>query len=88
MQSLEKRIVALETRTGKQEPFTIIRTFLVPGQIKREIERLTDARGSAWHRLPGESEQGLIDRASFQCARNAGGVAWLSATDGIIMRAR
>jgi len=79
MQALEKRIVSLELKTSEQELFTIIRTFVVPGQIKREIERLTDARGAVWHRLPGESEQGLIDRASFECARNANGVSLLSA---------
>lgn len=88
MQALERRIAALELRTSEQEPFTIIRTFVVPGQIRREIERLADARGAVWHRLPGESEEGLIERANLGCARNAGGVALLSADGDVMIQAR
>jgi len=79
MQALEKRIAALEMKTSEQEPFTITRTFVAPGQIRREIERLTDTMGTVWHRLPSESEQGFIERISLECERNAGVVALLNA---------
>jgi hypothetical protein len=47
---------------------------LQPGP-QTELECLRDSNGTEWKREPGESEQGFIDRASLECARNAGGVA-------------
>ena len=82
MQALEKRIAMLELKTREQEPFTIIRMFVVPSQIRREIERLTDGRGAVWHRLPVESEEGLTERASLGGASNTSGVALLKAAGG------
>ena len=78
MQSLEKRITALEAQTAQAEPLTIIRRLVAPGKPQKELECLRDSNGNEWRREPGESEQGLIDRAILECARHAGGVASLS----------
>jgi hypothetical protein len=83
MQALEKRIAALELKRSKLVPLTIVRTFVVPGQDRCEIEHLSDTKGTVWHRLPGESEQGMFDRASLECYRNAGGTASLTATGAV-----
>lgn len=77
MQSLEKRIAALEVQTAPAEPLTIIRRLVAPGKPQTELECLRDSSCTEWRREPGESEQGLIARASLQCARNASGVASL-----------
>lgn len=79
MQSLEKRIAALEVQTEPPEPLTIIRRFVTPGQPLTELQGLRDDKGSEWLRQPGESEQGLIDRASLDCVHNQWGVALLFA---------
>ena len=78
MQSLEKRITALEVQTAPVEPLTIIRRVAAPGKPQTELECLRDSNGTEWRREPGEPEQGFIDRASLECARHAGGVASLS----------
>lgn len=78
MQSLEKRIAALEVQTAQAELLTIIRRLVAPGKPQTELECLRDSNGTEWRRKPGESEQGFIDRASLECARHAGGVASLS----------
>ena len=78
MQSLEKRIAALEVQTATAEPLTIIRRLAARGKPQTELECLRDSNGDEWRREPGESEQGFIDRAGLECARNAGGVASLS----------
>jgi hypothetical protein len=79
MQSLEKRIAALEVQAKPPEPLTIIRRFVSPGQPLTELQGLRDDKGSEWLRQPGESEQGLIDRASLDCVHNQWGVALLFA---------
>jgi hypothetical protein len=79
MPSLETRIAALEVENTPAEPLTIIRSFVSPGQPPTELQGLRDSKGTEWRRAPGESEQGLIDRASHECARNANGVSLLSA---------
>ncbi len=79
MQSLEKRIAALEVQAEPPEPLTIIRRFVTPGQPLTELQGLRDDKGSEWLRQPGESEQGLIDRASLDCVHNQWGVALLFA---------
>jgi hypothetical protein len=78
MRSLEKRIAALEVQAKPPEPLTIIRRLVAPGKPQTELECLRESRGIEWRREPGESEQGLIDRASLHCVRNAGGVASLT----------
>lgn len=79
MQNLEKRIAALELQTTPPEPLTIIRRFVTPGQALPELQGLRDDKGGEWRRQPGESEQGLIDRASLDCDHNQWGVALLFA---------
>ena len=79
MPSLETRIAALEVENTPAEPLSIIRRFVTPGQPPTELQGLRDSKGTEWRRAPGESEQGLIDRVSRECARNANGVSLLSA---------
>ena len=79
MQNLEKRIAAMEARSGPVDNMTIIRRFVSPGHIDAEIHRLRDDDGKAWMRQPGETEQELIDRASLEVKRNAWGIASLMA---------
>jgi hypothetical protein len=64
-------------QTAPAEPLTIIRCFVSPGQPLTELQGLQDNKGNEWLRLPGETEQGLIDRASLECERNAVGIALL-----------
>ena len=78
MQSLEKRIAALEVQTAPAEPLTIIRRLVAPGKPQTGLECLRDSNGTEWRLEPGEAEQGFIDRASLECARNAGGVTSLA----------
>jgi hypothetical protein len=77
MPSLENRIAALEVETSHAETLTIIRRFVSPGQPLSELRGLQDNDGNEWLRLPGETEQGLIDRASLQAWRNPWGVTCL-----------
>jgi hypothetical protein len=77
MPSLETRIAALEVENTPTEPLTIIRRFVTPGQPLAELQGLQDNKGNEWLRQPGESEQGLIDRASHQAWRSPWGVARL-----------
>ena len=79
MQNLEKRIAALEVQIAPVEPLTIIRRVVAPGKPQTEIECLRDVNGNEWKRQQGESEQGLIDRASLDCVHNQWGVALLFA---------
>lgn len=81
MQSLERRIAELEKAysTG-EEPMTIIIQWLTPGNLKEEIRELRDSKGGQqWKREPGETEQGLIDRATHEVTRNGPGCALLMA---------
>ncbi len=77
MPSLETRIAALEVETSLSEPLTIIRRFVSPGQLMPELQGLQDNKGNEWLRLPGETEQALIDRASIEAWRNPSGVTCL-----------
>ena len=78
MQSLEKRIAALEVQTAPAEPLTIIRRLVAPGKPQTELECLRDSSGTEWRREPGESEQGFIDRASHQAWRSPWGIICLA----------
>lgn len=80
MQNLEKRIAALEAANPTAADFTIIRRIVSPGQLDAEIYRLRDDDGNEWKRQTGETEQALIDRASFEVRRNSWGVASLHGT--------
>lgn len=81
MQSLEKRIAALEVISAPADDMTIIRRFVSPGHLDAEIQRLRDDDGRLWTRQPGETEQALIDRASLEVKRTPWGVASLTADD-------
>jgi hypothetical protein len=78
MPNLETRIAALEVDTSPAEPLTIIRRFVRPGQALQELQRLHDYRGNEWLRLPGETEQALIDRATLEAWRSPWGVICLA----------
>ena len=78
MQSLEKRITALEVQTATAEPLTIIRRLVAPGKPQTELECLRDSNGTEWRREQGEPEQGFIDRASHQAWRSPWGVICLA----------
>lgn len=78
MQAIEKRIAALEQASPPADGMVIMRRFVSPGRLDAEIHRLTDDDGKCWDRQPGESEQGLIDRASREVKRNEWGFAGLS----------
>ena len=81
MQNLEKRIAAMEAKSGPVDNMTIIRRFVSPGHLDAEIHRLRDDDGKAWMRQPGETEQQLIDRASLEVKRTPWGIASLTADD-------
>ena len=81
MQSLEKRIAALETTSAPADDMTIIRRFVSPGHLDAEIHRLRDDDGKAWMRRPGETKQQLIDRASLEVKSTPWGIASLTADD-------
>ena len=79
MQSLEKRIAALEQANSIGERVTtfIIR-FLSPENLDEEIQELQDSKGlQHWKRQPGETEQALIDRATHEVTRNGAGCTML-----------
>lgn len=77
MQTIEKRIAALEQASPPAEGMTIIRRFVSPGHLDAEIHRLRGDDGELWERLPGETEQAFIDRASGEVKRNPWGTAGL-----------
>ena len=81
MQSLEKRITALETTSAPADDMTIIRRVVSPGHLDAEIHRLRDDDGKLWTRQPDETEQELVDRATFEVKRTPLGVASLIAND-------
>lgn len=84
MATLEKRIAALETAgaVGAQ-PITNIVQFIKPGQLDAEIQALHTKEGQSWTRLEGETQQGLIDRATHEVERTAWGTALLFDGDGV-----
>jgi hypothetical protein len=79
MQSLDKRITALEAANPTADALTLIRRIVSPGHLDWEITRLRDDDGNEWTRQPGETEQELIDRATKEVKRTQWGVASLIA---------
>ena len=77
MHNIERRIAALEATNMPADEMTIIRRFVSPGGADGEIHRLRVADGNLWPRLPGETEQELIDRASLEAKRSPWGFARL-----------
>ena len=85
MQSLEKRIAALESVNPPAEEMTIIIKGVSPERRNAEIHRLRDDDGNLWTRQPGETEQELIDRASLEAKRSPCGVARLIGDDAEVV---
>jgi len=77
MLTIQKRLAALEATTAPADEITIICKFVSPGHSDAEIHRLRDNDGKLWTRLPDETEQQLIDRASLEVKRSPWGVALL-----------
>lgn len=80
--TLERRIDALERKATPHAGFpdTIIISFLAAKDGKNDIRKLRADKGGnvqEWERGNDESEQELIDRASKEVSRNAGGIAML-----------
>lgn len=85
MQTFERRIAALEQANPPADDFTIIRRIVSPGHLDAEIYSLRADDGTLWTRQPGETEQGLIDRASKEVKRTPWGVASLVAEDAEVV---
>ena len=81
VQTLDRRISALEQANPPTDERTIIRRFVTPGHLDAETYRLRADDGQLWVRLPGETERALIDRASKEVKRNEWGVGCLSTDD-------
>ena len=87
MQTFERRLAALEQANPPADELTIIRRMVSPGHLDAEIYRLRADDGTLWTRQPGETEQGLIDRASKEVKRTPWGVASLITDDAEVCRA-
>ena len=78
MATLEKRIEALETAGAiGVAPITNIVRFIKPGRLDAAIEALHTKSGQSWQRMEGETQQELIDRATYEVERTAWGAALL-----------
>lgn len=76
MQGTENRIAALEKANPPTDDITIFLKFVSPGHLDDEVFRIKTIEGQRWERLPGETQQELIDRASREVKRNE----WHAAT--------
>jgi hypothetical protein len=81
MQTFERRIAALEQANPPAQELTIIRRIVVPGHLDAQVCRLRADNGQLWTRQPGETEQGLIERASQEVSRPEWGAARLVTAD-------
>ena len=72
MQTLEKRITALERVSYSNTDYVRFIHFVALGEVDKEIQRIT--RGAQeWQRQPDESEQALKDRAELGAKPNPHG---------------
>ena len=78
MQSLDKRVAALEKKTAPTEQITLIQRIVWVGQESAEIQQLRDEQGTSWIREQCESEQAFIKRAKDEAWRNEWGVMVLN----------
>jgi hypothetical protein len=76
MQTLERRITDLESRTHSKQ-YDIVVRFIGPGEIGKELMFLSDHDGNEWSRHSGESEDDFRARAFAGCKRNSFGVVRL-----------
>jgi hypothetical protein len=77
MQTLDRRLTALEQAMPPEKGLTIIRRFVVPGHLDAEIDCIEDGEGREWKRQPGETEAAFIDRAASETAGNSWGLKML-----------
>lgn len=70
MQTLEKRITALEQANPPAAEMTIIRRIVSPGHLDAEIDHIRDHDGNEWSRQSGESEDAFTDRAIGEVKRS------------------
>ena len=78
MQSLDKRVAALDKKTAPTEQITLIQRIVWVGQESAEIQQLRDEQGTSWIREQCESEQVFIKRAKDEAWRNEWGVMVLN----------
>lgn len=76
MQSIEKRITALEQAKPKQD-MVIFVTAVEVGKLDEELTFVSDGAGNEWTRQPHESEGEFKERAKTELTRNESGVAML-----------
>lgn len=81
MTTLEKRLEALEAQTPTIAGRVTIVTFVKPGELDKEIQRIGTALvaddGQQWIREPGETEQEFRARATREAPRNEYGASLL-----------
>ncbi len=77
MHILERRISELERASPADRIDAIIHRIVTPGEQDAEAQTARGIDGGEWTRLPGESEDDLIDRALREIPRQPGGVARL-----------
>jgi hypothetical protein len=87
MQQNLKRIAALERANPPDDDLTIIRHIVTPGNLDAALNRIRADDGQLWNRLPGETEQTLIDRAAKGVKRNQWHAAILLTDDGEVSHA-
>ncbi|MCK6417295.1 MAG: hypothetical protein L6Q63_17505 [Giesbergeria sp.] len=81
MPTLEKRLEALEANTPHIPDRVTLVTFVKPGELDKEIQRICTAlvadEGQQWIRESGETEQEFRERATREAPRNAYGASLL-----------
>lgn len=77
MQTLDRRVSALEAANPPAEELTIIRRIVWPGHLGAEIDHIRDGDGREWTRQPGETEAAFADRATSETRPNKRGIKGL-----------
>lgn len=77
MNTLDRRISALEQASPADRIDAIIHRVIVPGDLDAEAQTARGIDGGDWTRQSGETEDDLIDRALREIPRQSGGVARL-----------
>ena len=81
MPTLEKRLEALEANTPHIPDRVTLVTFVNPGEVDKEVQRICTApvsdEGQQWIREPGETEQEFRSRATREAPRNEYGASLL-----------
>ena len=74
MQTLEKRITALENASHSHTDDVMFIHFVGMGEVDKQIQRITHG-GQEWQLNPDESEQALKDRAQKEAKPNPDGAS-------------